>query len=58
VHSTALHQAALGEDVALIELLLERGARTDQRDTLWNGTPLEWAIHQGRTAARAVLERR
>jgi len=57
-HSTALHQAALGDDVALIELLLERGVRTDQRDTLWDGTPLDWAIHEGRAAARAVLERR
>jgi peptide-methionine (S)-S-oxide reductase len=57
-HGTALHQAALGDDVALIELLLDRGARTDQRDTLWDGTPLDWAIHQGRTAARAVLKRR
>ena len=55
-HSTALHQAALGDDAALIELLLARGARTDQRDTLWDGTPLGWAIHQGRSAARAALE--
>ncbi|HEV2644466.1 MAG TPA: ankyrin repeat domain-containing protein, partial [Candidatus Elarobacter sp.] len=55
-HSTALHQAALGDDVALIELLLSRGARTDQRDTLWDATPLGWAIHQGRSAARAALE--
>ena len=56
-HSTALHQAALADDVALIELLLERGARTDVRDTLWDATALGWAIHQGRAAARAVLER-
>ncbi|MEA2785210.1 MAG: hypothetical protein QOF71_1314 [Candidatus Eremiobacteraeota bacterium] len=56
-HSTALHQAALDDDVTLIELLLQRGARTDVRDTLWDGTPLDWAIHEGRAAARAVLER-
>ena len=56
-HGTALHQAALNDDVPLIELLLQRGARTDVRDTLWDGTPLEWAIHEGRAAARAVLER-
>ncbi|HEY6237028.1 MAG TPA: ankyrin repeat domain-containing protein [Candidatus Elarobacter sp.] len=56
-HSTALHQAALDDDVALIELLLARGARTDQRDTLWDATPLGWAVHQGRAAARAALER-
>ncbi len=58
VHSTALHQASLDDDAAFVELLLKRGARTDQRDTLWDGTPLGWAIHQERPNARAVLERR
>ncbi len=57
-HSTALHQAALGDDVALIELLLERGADPEQRDTLWDATPLGWAISQGRTDACAALEGR
>jgi len=55
-HGTALHTAALGEDVALLELLLERGARLDIRDKLWDATPLEWAIHQNRPIARARLE--
>jgi ankyrin repeat protein len=55
-HCTALHQAADGEHVALIELLLARGARTDQRDTLWDGTPLDWAKHLGRTASQRALE--
>jgi len=41
-HSTALHQAANNDDVALIGLLLERGARPDSRDKLWDATPLEW----------------
>ncbi len=56
-HSTALHQAAHDDDVALIELLVERGARTDLRDTLWDGTPLGWAIFLDRPKARALLER-
>ena len=56
-HSTALHQAALAGRVALVELLLERGARRDQRDTLWDATPHDWAVYEGRAAARAVLER-
>jgi peptide-methionine (S)-S-oxide reductase len=56
-HSTALHQAAVDDNVALIELLLARGARLDARDTLWDGTPLGWAIHENRPAARAALER-
>jgi hypothetical protein len=55
-HSTALHQAAINDHVALIELLLANGARADQRDTLWDGTPLDWAMHEGRAAARSRLE--
>jgi ankyrin repeat protein len=55
-HSTALHQAAIDDDVAMIELLLAHGARPDVPDTLWGGTPLGWAIHENRAAARARLE--
>lgn len=56
-HSTALHQAALHDDPALIEMLLAHGARTDVRDTLWDGTPLGWAMFSNRTAAIEALER-
>jgi ankyrin repeat protein len=56
-HSSALHQAAVDDDVPLIELLLSRGARTDRRDTIWDGTPLDWATHFNRANARAILER-
>jgi len=54
-HSMPLHQAALHDDVALLELLVEHGARLDTRDTLWNGTPLGWAVHNKKTAAEAYL---
>jgi hypothetical protein len=56
-HATALHQAALLDDVALLELLVGRGARTDIRDTVFGGTPLEWAQHEQRPRAIAYLER-
>jgi peptide-methionine (S)-S-oxide reductase len=55
-HSTALHQAAIHDDVEMIELLVAHGARQDVRDTLWGDTPLGWAIHENRPAARARLE--
>jgi hypothetical protein len=55
-HSTALHQAALTDDPELIGLLLEHGARSDIRDTVWDGTPLDWAIHEGHQRARDFLE--
>ena len=55
-HSTALHQAAANDDPAMIELLLARGAQTDALDTLWEGTPLGWAIYLNKPRARAALE--
>jgi len=48
-HSTALHQAALSGHKAVVQLLVERGARLDIRDKVWLGTPLGWAKH-GRQA--------
>jgi ankyrin repeat protein len=56
-HSTALHQAAIDENLALMELLVERGARTDIADKLWSSTPLGWARHQGKSRAGDYLER-
>jgi ankyrin repeat protein len=44
-HSTALHWAAVNDDVAMIDLLLARRARTAARDTLRDATPPGWAIH-------------
>jgi len=54
-HSTPLHQAALHDDVPLLQLLVAHGARLDIEDTLWRGTPLEWAVHEKRKDAEAYL---
>ncbi|MET0653008.1 MAG: ankyrin repeat domain-containing protein [Hyphomicrobiaceae bacterium] len=54
-HSTPLHQAAINEDLPMLELLVARGARRDTRDTLWNATPLNWAVHNEKRAAEAYL---
>lgn len=54
-HSKALHQAAINNHIAMLELLIERGADTRARDSLWNGTPLGWATHNGKTEAEAFL---
>lgn len=56
-HSIALHQAALHDDVELLELLIAHGARVDQRDALWEGTPRDWALHAHKPRAAAYLER-
>ena len=44
-HSTPLHQAVLGGHEAVVRLLVERGVRLDIRDTIWQSTPLGWALH-------------
>jgi peptide-methionine (S)-S-oxide reductase len=54
-HSTPLHQAAVNGDVEMLRLLVARGARLDTRDTLWNGTPLGWAVHTKKRDAEAYL---
>lgn len=57
-HSTSLHQAAQAGHDAVVHALVERGARLDLRDKLWNATPLGWAVHAGRTATAAYLRSR
>jgi ankyrin repeat protein len=54
-HSTPLHQAVINEDMPMLQLLVARGARLDTRDTLWDATPLNWAVHNGKTAVQAYL---
>jgi ankyrin repeat protein len=56
-HATALHQAAANDDVDMIELLLRAGARSDILDTLWDLTPLDWALHERNEAAAAAFRR-
>ena len=54
-HSTPLHQAALAGHEAVVRLFVERGARLDIRDTLWEGTPLGWAVYGKRPEIASFL---
>lgn len=54
-HGTPLHHAAASGKLDLVKLLITHGARTDVRDTLWNGTPLGWAEHEGKEEVVAHL---
>lgn len=45
--ATPLHHAAYQGHRGVVELLIERGARLDIRDTSYHGTPLGWAEHGG-----------
>jgi hypothetical protein len=55
-HSTPLHQAVLWGHEGVVRLLIERGARLDIRDTIWQGTPLGWARHGGGKAQAQIAE--
>ena len=49
-HSTPLHQAVAAGHEAVVRLLIERGARLDMKDTIYQGTPLGWAVYCGQPA--------
>lgn len=57
-HSTPLHQAIAFGHVEVVRLLVERGARLDLKDILWQGTPADWAEHEGKTEIEAYLRAR
>ena len=57
-HSTPLHQAVWAGHEAVVRLLVERGARLDIRDTIYGGTPLDWAEHGQRTGIAEYLRGR
>jgi GNAT superfamily N-acetyltransferase len=52
---TLLHCAVEWDDESFVELALARGADLEARDRWWNGTPLGWAEHLGRTELAARL---
>jgi Ankyrin repeats (3 copies) len=54
-HTTPLHQAAGAGYDELVRLLVERGARLDLKDILWQATPADWARHAGRTEIEAYI---
>ena len=54
-HATPLHHAALADHEDVVRLLVERGARLDIRDTIYSGTPLDWAVYGGKTAIAEYL---
>jgi hypothetical protein len=55
-HATPLHQAAGAGNGELVRLFVERGARVDIKDILWQATPAGWAIHEGRKEIADYLE--
>lgn len=54
-HSTPLHQAVWADHRQVVQILVERGARLDLRDHVYDGTPLDWAVYGGRQAIAEYL---
>ena len=57
-HATPLHQAVWSNHLEVVRLLVARGARLDIRDTIYSGTPLDWAIYGGRAEIADFLRNR
>ena len=57
-HTTPLHQAAWFGHDAVVRLLVERGARLDIKDTIYEATPLGWATYGGRDGIAEYLRAR
>jgi ankyrin repeat protein len=53
-----LHQAIWAGHQGVVRLLVERGARLDLKDTIYQGTPLGWAIYGGREEIARYLRSR
>jgi ankyrin repeat protein len=48
-HTTPLHQAAVSGHDEVVHLLVERHARLDIKDKIYNATPIGWALYSGHT---------
>jgi ankyrin repeat protein len=54
-HSTPLHQAVWAGHDPVVRLLVESGAALDIKDTIYESTPLGWAMYGGRTEIAEYL---
>jgi ankyrin repeat protein len=57
-HATPMHQAVSSNHADVVRLLADRGARLDIKDTIYQGTPLDWAVYLERTAIADDLRAR
>src|ERR1700722_2331919 len=53
--ATALHWAAFCGRDQLVQKLIEHGAKIVQRDASFDGTPLDWAVHELRSGEAGNL---
>ena len=55
-HSTPLHQAALAGHMLAVKELIKFGAKSDLKDTIFDGTALGWAKHAGHVEIADFIE--
>jgi hypothetical protein len=55
-HATPVHNAVHADDVAMLKLLVEHGARLDVVDTNWRSTPAGWAKFLNKPKCLALLD--
>lgn len=54
-HTPPIHQAVYADQEAVVRLLVERGARLDIKDKIYQGTPLGWAEYGRKEKIAAYL---
>jgi ankyrin repeat protein len=54
-HTPPIHQAIAAGHLDVVKLLVDRGARLDIKDTIYQGTPLGWAKYLNQPAIAAFL---
>lgn len=57
-HTTPLHQAVWAGHDRVVRMMVERGARLDITDTIYEATPLGWATYGGRHEIAEYLRAR
>lgn len=57
-HATALHHAVDSGSLEAVQVLVDAGAKLHTRDKVYNGTPLDWAEHEGREEIAEYLRSR
>jgi Ankyrin repeats (3 copies) len=57
-HATAVHHAVWSGSVEAVKVLVDAGADLTRRDSIYDGTPLDWAKHGEETDAARVEQYR
>ncbi len=57
-HTPPIHQAIAADHLAVVKVLVARGARLDIKDTIYHSTPLGWADYLEKPAIAGYLRER